>query len=51
MPFDRPYTSFLLVFDCKYIFLLHGFRDIDTYFAKKIKTSHDPDHAHLDYSL
>ena len=46
LPFDRPYYDFLLVFHCKCIYVLHRFRDVNTYFAKKLRR-HDVDHAHL----
>ena len=38
--------DFLLVFHCKYISVLHRFRDISTYLPKN-KTSRDLDDAHL----
>ena len=40
------YIRFLLVSHCKYISILHRFRDINTYLPK-IKTARDLDHAHL----
>ena len=43
--------NFLLVFHCKYISVLHFFRDINTYLLKKIKTSCHLDQAHLASSL
>ena len=36
LPFDRPY-DFLLVFHCKYISVLHRFRNINTYLANKLR--------------
>ena len=43
--------NFLLVFHCKYISVLHCFRDNNTYLLKKIKTSCHLDQAHLASSL
>ena len=40
------HIRFLLVSHCKYISILHRFRDINTYLPK-IKTARDLDHAHL----
>ena len=42
--------DFLLVFHCKYICVLHRFRDINTYLPKS-KISRDLDHVHLGESL
>ena len=49
LPFDRPH-DLIIVFHCKYISILHRFRDINTYLPKN-KTSRDVDHAHLRDSL
>ena len=36
LPFDRPSYDFLLVFHCKYISVLHRFRDINTHLPKNL---------------